>query len=300
MTTVWVSFACLHIFVCFGWLAKKIFNDELHERTLVIISIYFLQPLLIFWGLLIRPLDTSVFIVPLLYLVAILIVICIVSPLTQLNDDPKDQAILKITGIISNTGNLGIPFGLLIFGEESVPYMVGINFVNTIVVLTLGSYTYSRGQFSVKESLINVLKLPVCWAAMVAMIAQKMELSLPLLLSHTLEMGAYAAMVLQLMLYGLFVASIHSKHLNIAAVVTVQVIKFIVFPLIVYGVALLFGITGIAMKCLILQSIMPIAVNTMNLAALYECYPKKVAMHALISSGIALIAVPIISSMLKG
>jgi len=38
-------------------MAKKVFKDEIDEKTLILIFIYFLQPLLTFWGLTRAPID---------------------------------------------------------------------------------------------------------------------------------------------------------------------------------------------------------------------------------------------------
>lgn len=294
MTHPLISFLTLHIFVCFGWLAKRIFKTKLDEQSLVLISVYFLQPILIFWGLLQRPLDFNLCLVPSLYLVSLIVASILLCSTHLLKIDKKEQSILKITGIISNTGNLGIPLGLLLFGPTSVPFTSMINLINAIYIFTVGAYIYSRGTFSIKKSCTNVLKLPMIWAALLAIISQLSALEFPELLMHVLKMGAYSTMVLQLIIFGSFIATIQYKHVNFLTITGVQCIKFLFFPAILWIIIQQINLPTMALQCLILQSFMPIAVNNLNFAALYDCYPKQVAMHAVISSLIALIVVPII------
>ena len=107
-----------------------------------------------------------------------------------------------------------------------------------------------------------------------------------------LEMAAYTTMVLQLMIFGMFIATIKRQELQLKNIALVQLSKYALFPLIIVLLARYIDLPVLAFQCLFLQSIMPIAVNNMNLSALYDCYPQKVAMHAVISTVIALILVP--------
>mgnify|MGYP001213858775 CR=1 FL=1 len=294
MLHVFSLYGVLHLFVFCGWLAKYVFKTALNERSFVLISMYFLQPILIFWGILIRPIDWTLFVVPLIYLIALCIGSILLMPLRYISSDSKDASILQIIGLISNTGNLGIPLGLLLFGPTSVPYTSMINLVNAIYIYTLGAYRYSRGQCSMKKSIFNVIKLPMIYSALFAIIWQWQGWALPELVILPLEMGAYSAMVLQLMIYGMFIATIVPKSLQLKSVTLVQATKYILFPLIVFCLIKYINLPKIAVQCLILQALMPIAVNNMNIAALYDCYPQKVAAHAVISTIVALFALPFI------
>ena len=75
-----------------------------------------------------------------------------------------------VAAIIGNTGNLGIPLNIAIFGEASIPYTTVVNLVNVFVVYIIGVYFYSRGSFDAKTSLKNILKLPILWATVIAII----------------------------------------------------------------------------------------------------------------------------------
>jgi len=101
-------------------------------------------------------------------------------------------------------------------------------------------------------------------------------------------------MVLQLMIYGMFIATIVRESLHLRHITLVQATKFLLFPLIVFCLVKYINLPDIAVQCLILQSLMPIAVNNMNIAALYDCYPQKVALHAVISTIVALFFLPFI------
>lgn len=121
----------IYIFILMGYIAKKVFKDEIDEKTLILISIYFLQPMLTFWGLTRSPIDYNLVFTPFLYFIIITTVLVILLLVSRyLFEDQKDRSIFIATSLIGNTGNLGIPLGIAIFGEYSVPYTSIINITN--------------------------------------------------------------------------------------------------------------------------------------------------------------------------
>ena len=99
-------------------MAKKILKEEMNEKGLILLSIYFLQPMLSFWGLSTRPIDMSLLQTPLIYILISLGSIVMSFGIARLFfTDIKEQSIVTICVIIGNTGNLGIPLGIALFGE---------------------------------------------------------------------------------------------------------------------------------------------------------------------------------------
>ena len=249
-----------------------------------------------FWGIMLRPIDWSFLFVPFLYFIAVCLAAILLTPVRFFVHDKKDASLLQITGLVSNTGNLGIPLALFLFGPESVPYTAMINLANGIFILTFGAYRYSRGKFSIKKSLLNVLKLPTIWSAFLAICWQLLEWDFPSILMKPLEMAAYSTMVIQLMIFGMFIATLHRKSMDLKHISFIQITKFVLVPLTVLLLAKQVTLPVLALHCLFIQSIMPIAVNNMNLSALYDCHPQKVAMQAIISTIIVFLLLPFLLS----
>jgi predicted permease len=284
----------IYMFVFIGFLAKRIHPDTMHEQAFVKLYIYFLMPFVMIWGILSKPLSKDLFVIPMVFLLILLIGFAISLFISKFwLVDPKNQAIGAITGLIGNTGNMGIPIGLAVYGVESVPYTAMINLVNAIFVMTIGAYTYSRGTFSVKESILNVLKLPMVWATGLAFFIQWKHILISKDVFHFLEMGAYTGLVIQLIIFGMFLATVswNTVYPKIAAIVLAC--KFIVLPMIALIFVRLFKINHFFSQLLFLQTLVPIAVNNVNLASLYDCYPDKVAWVSFISFIIAFGCLPI-------
>ena len=215
-------------------------------------------------------------------------------PLSKiLFSDTKERSIATVAVLIGNTGNLGIPLGIALFGEVSVPYLTLINLVNVFVVYTIGVFYYSRGEFSIRQSLLNIIKLPVLWAAMVAIALNLVGYVPSVAVDKTLMMGAYASITMQLVLFGIYLYGIKLTEINIRLTVWVSATKFILIPLIALVVLRMVEMDPMVKGILFLELIVPLAVANVNLASLYNCIPRSVTVQVFVTSvlflGIALV-----------
>lgn len=284
----------IYLFIAVGFGAKWTFKEKIDDRTITLLSVYFLQIFLTFWGLLKRPIDTELLFAPSLYLGISLIALLLMIPLARiLFHNPKERSIATVAALIGNTGNLGIPLGIALFGEMSVPYLTLINLVNVFVVYTIGVFYYSRGEFSVSGSLMNIIKLPVLWAAMVAIALNLIGYVPSPAVDKTLMMGAYASMTMQLVLFGIYLYGIKLGEINLRLTAWVNGTKFILIPLIAFVLLGMVEMDSTVKGILFLELIVPLAVANVNLASLYSCLPRTVTVEVFTTSvvflGIALI-----------
>ena len=285
MGTLFLSIISIYIFILVGYSAKRAFKERIDEKSFNLLSVYFLQAFLTFWGLLKRPIDTEFLLAPLIYLGIIAISILVTFILArQLFTDTKERSIASISALIGNTGNLGIPLGIAIFGEESIPYTTLINLMNVFVVYTLGVYFYSRGNFSMRESILNIFKLPPLWFALLALGFNFFHIQLPEEVMNALGMGAYASMVLQLILLGMYFYSVKLRHLNIKLIIHVNLMKFLLLPLLAFFILQLTSLPMMIKGIIFMELFMPLAVANVNLGSLYHCKPEDITALIFISS----------------
>ena len=139
MSSIIFSILSVYVFILMGYLAKMSFKEQIDDKTITLINVYFLQVFLTFWGLLIRPVDLNLLYAPSLYLIIVTIALIFSALFARyLFQNKKEYSIAMVAAIIGNTGNLGIPLNIAIFGEESIPYTTIVNLVNDFVVYTLG------------------------------------------------------------------------------------------------------------------------------------------------------------------
>jgi predicted permease len=268
-----------------GFVAKMSFKEKIDDKTITLLNVYFLQVFLTFWGLLIHPVDISLLYAPSIYLVIVVFTVLISALFaSKLFRDKKEYSIAMVAAIIGNTGNLGIPLNIAIFGESSIPYTTVVNLVNVFVVYTIGVFYYSRGSFSIKTSLTNIIKLPILWAAILAIYLSVSGYEPSKEIMKMLMMGAYASMTMQLFLFGIYLYGTKIKEINKKLVAWIVGFKFIVLPLIAFIVLYNIELDLMVKKIIFVELMMPLAVANVNLASLYECKPKVVTALVMITS----------------
>lgn len=274
---IFLSIIAVYIFILLGFLAKKMLKEDIQEKSLVVLTIYFLQPMLTFWGLSTKKIDTAMLQSPLYFVMIIFIcTVCSFLIASTFFKDKKERSIITVSSVISNTGNLGIPLGIALFGEASIIYTTLINVANIFISYTIGVYFYSRGSFSFRDSIKNIVKLPLIWFALLALIFNFNDITMHKSILYSLQMGAYAGMVLQLIIFGMYLYSIKLKELNKKLLLHVSFIKFILIPIISFIVLSSLELDRYMMQIILLELLVPLAVTNINLSSLYNCKPIDV------------------------
>ena len=299
MSNIIFSILSVYVFIIMGFLSKMSFKEKIDDKTITIINVYFLQIFLTFWGLLLQPIDITLLYAPSIYLLIVLIVLLFSMLVARkLFKDQKERSIATVAAIIGNTGNLGIPINIAIFGEVSIPYTTIVNLVNVFVVYSFGVYYYSRGSFDVKTSLKNIAKIPILWAAIIALILSISGYKPSKVIENMLMMGAYASITMQLFLFGIYLYGTQIKKMNRTLFSLVSALKFIILPLVAFAVLFPLDLSPMIKGIVFIELMMPLAIANVNLASLYECTPKVVTALVFTSSvmflGVIFVATKII------
>ncbi len=280
-----ISILSLYIFIAIGFIAKKTLKEKLDEKTLVKLNVYFLLPILAFWGLLTQKIDFGIIKTPFIYAFIFTFFLVIASFFAKkIFKDPKDIAIASISSVTGVTGSIGIPLGITLIGEKSVIYTSLINTMSMFLVYTLGVYIYSRGNFSIKKSIVNVFKMPIIWASFLAMILNLSEISIHPSLFKSLEMGAYSAIVMQLVVFGIFLHDSKLSTINYRLLGFVGGFKFIIIPVFTFFILLYMHLHKTELDSILLEMIVPLAITNVSLASIFDCKPKEVTTLVFVTS----------------
>ncbi len=285
MISTLLSIVFVYCFILLGYTAKKIFGEEINSKGLSIISVYFLQPFVTLWGLTSAKLHLEHLSTPLYYMIIIVIIFIPSLFLARMVfEEPKQRAILTIAGFVGNTGNIGIPLGIVLFGEESIIYTTLINLANVFVIYVIGVYIYSRGSFSVRDSLLNIVKIPIIPAALVAILLNVGEVALPRQIEEFIKMGAYSGIVIQLFLLGTFLEGVTPRALDMRLLAGVVSQKFLLIPVMTVAVLSFTDLSPLLKSIILMEMMTPLAVANINLASLYDCRPRDVTTLILITT----------------
>lgn len=271
-----------------GFIAKKKLKTQIDEKSLVLISLYFLQPIMIFWGLTKEPINYEFVLSPIFFLICMgstLLLMLLYSKF--LFSSKTDENIFLATALIGNTGNLGIPLGIALFGVESVPYTSIINIANIFFMYTISIYFFARDKFNFKESIKSIFKIPVIWFAIFALAFNYFEFKIPKEFDFALQMGAYTSLTLQLIIFGTYLYSVKVKTIPWKLSLQISFAKHILLPII--GIIVVVNFTNfnpMIASILVMELMMPLAVNNVNFSVVYNTKPTDVAATILVSSAI--------------
>lgn len=305
MSAIYIAILSMYLFILLGFFAKRHFKEKIDTPSLNLISIYLLQPFLSFWGLLQRPIDWELLMAPLYYLLIVgITLLAAFFVARRLFRDRQDQSIATVAAVIGNTGNLGIPLGMAIFGLQSVPYLILINLMNIIVVYTFGVFFYSRGNFSAKASLLNIIKLPVLWFAGLGIIVNSFDVAIHPSIMKALMMGAYASIVVQLLLFGLYLFEANLRQYSKRLVSWVLGMKFFMLPLLAMVMLSIAPLELQVKGMIFMELFMPLAIANINLSSLYGCKPHTITVLVFVSSllflGLMFLYTPLIEKLYLG
>ena len=271
-----------------GFIAKKKLKTQIDEKSLVLISLYFLQPIMIFWGLTKEPINYEFILSPIFFIFCMASTLLLMLLYSKFIFSSKtDENIFLATALIGNTGNLGIPLGIALFGEQSVPYTSIINIANIFFMYTISIYFFAREQINFKQSLKSIFKIPVIWFALLALAVNYYEIPIPKEFDFALEMGAYTSLTLQLIIFGTYLYSVKIKTIPWKLSLQISFVKHILLPII--GILIIISFTNLnsmVASILIMELMMPLAVNNVNFSVIYNTKPTDVAATILVSSAI--------------
>jgi len=273
----------IYIFIVLGFFAKKTFN-EIDGKTLVLLSTYFLQPFLTLWGIMLIPLDYNLIISPVAYLAAVFFSLVFTFTLSLILKDKKERIIAALTPLIGNTGNLGIPLSYALFGDIGASIATIVNLANIFFIYSFGVFFFASGKYSFKDAFKKIVKIPVMWFGILALVLNISGVTFSKDIMKILQMGAFASIVVQLLIFGIYVAEIKTREISFKLGIITVFNKFIIFPAVSFFVLKLFHLNALFFKAVMLEILTPLAVTNVNLSALFDLYPRKVAMLVIVTS----------------
>ncbi|WP_024791350.1 AEC family transporter [Lebetimonas sp. JS032] len=272
----------IYLFILLGFLSKKSFK-EIEVKTLVILSTYFLQPFLTLWGIMLIPLNKELVLAPLIYLMAVFTALIFTYSFSR-GLERKEKIISTLTPLIGNTGNLGIPLSYALFGEIGASVATLINLANIFFIYTFGIFFYASSKFDFKNAFKKIIKIPVIWIGILAISLNLFDVKFDKETMKILQMGAFASIVTQLLIFGIYIAEIKIKEVSFKLAFLTSFNKFVVFPFVAFLILKIFGFNEIFFKTILLEVMTPLAITNVNLASLFDLYPRKVAFLILLTT----------------
>lgn len=179
---------------------------------------------------------------------------------------------VMLATMFTNAGNYGLPVVLFAFGQEALSF-AGIFFVlNLSLAYTVGTVIASMSSVSLSKAIVNLLKLPLIYAFLLALVFLNTGWSIPLPLERAAKLLGDASIPCMLLLVGLQLHAVRLDGKTLPLALT-SALRLAAAPGLALLLLPLFGLNGTASQALALQAGMPTAVITTVLAEQYQSEP---------------------------
>jgi auxin efflux carrier (AEC) len=200
---------------------------------------------------------------------------------------------IVLTSAMFNSGFLGYPVVLGVFGADGLVRAVFYDLGSMILFITFGVLLLLIYGGKYSEILKRALIFPPVWAVALALILNYINLDIGFLTSSILDYLSGAAIPLIMISLGLSLEFKGIKE-NIQAVFSVSIIKLLIAPLIASLIVLMLGIGGLEKPVIIIESAMPSAMLSLVLAITHDLDIKTTATCIFASTILSLITIPLI------
>ena len=192
-----------------------------------------------------------------------------------------------LTVAFMNSGNMGLPISYFAFGKEGLAAATIFFVAMSIVHYTVGSII-AGGRGKLKEALL----LPLTPAAIAALLLNRAQVSLPLVIERPLELLANTAIPLMLFTLGVRLSTI--KAYDKSTSFSLGALRFLFGLIAGLGCVYLFRLQGIPAYIVIVQATMPPAIFNFILCEKFGKRPELAASTILAGTILSVFTVPLV------
>lgn len=211
--------------------------------------------------------------------------------------DGVGQSIFGLGGVFSNNVMLGLPLARVTLGPEALPPIALVLVFNALILWTLVSVSIEwarNGAFSPRgfaKTAWGVVTNPIIAAIVLGTLFGMTGLELPRLIDVPLAVLGTIASPLSLAVVGLGLAEypIRDEWQQSAAI---SVLKLVVQPLVVWGLAILLGLPSIETSAIVLLASCAVGANVYLMSMQFRALQGAIAGSLVISTTIAAFTTP--------
>ena len=297
MNAIEITILSIILMIGLGYVLKRIdFLAEKDIGPLNKVVMYILMPCMIFHALYFADLSliSKLGILPIVILASSLITGAVsYIILKQFNfDDVKLWSVL-VTVMIANTGFMGYPVTLGIFGQEGFLRAIFCDISTSFIFLILSFVLILKFGGTVKTAVRKIAFFPPLWAVVLGLIFNLVNIPIGPVIDNTVNYLGQGAIPLIMIALGLsidFSAIRRSKSM----IIFTSIMKLAFFPLVAFVVASQLGLIDLQFKISIVEAAMPSGMMSLLLAITYKLDYEMTSDCILINTVISLITLPII------
>lgn len=290
----------LPVFIIIGIGALAGRRLELSVLTLSRAVLYIFGPALVFRSLLTTELGAGDAVQIVAFVLATTAVLGAIawSMTRALRFNAVQSSAFLLTTLLINTGNYGLPVNLFAFGNPGLERAIIYYATASVLTNTLGIYIAARGHAEPREALMNVFRLPLLYAAVLALVLRVAGINtLPNVLFRPIDLLADAAVPALLLALGIELArTTFDRQLWTVGLATAT--RLVIAAVLAGVLATLMGLQGLTRQVCIVEASMPTAVMAVVLAVEFDAEPHFVTSVVFVSTLASLITLTILLSLI--
>ncbi|MBM7552098.1 AEC family transporter [Thalassobacillus pellis] len=274
---------------------KKIGFDR---NSISTAALYLMYPFLAFETFYTNPVTIDYFYILIFCLLLMVILITLVNVIAKLQSQSKSKSsALMLASVFMNSGNYGVPIILFAYGEAGADFAIIMMVIQSLLMNTVGLYYAAKGSstadYSVKDSLIKIGKMPINYAVILGLSTQFIDIKLPEFLMQAVNMVADATIPTIMLVLGMQLATLTRSVVNWKEVSTIFSIRLVVSPILAFLLTMMLDLNAMLSSILIVLAAMPTAANTTMYSLQFDTEPQLVSYSTFVTTLASLVTVPI-------
>ena len=297
MNNIEVTILSIIIMIGLGYFLKRI--DFLSEKDIDPfnkIVMYILLPCMIFHALFSADLSllSKLGVLPFVILGSSLVTgILSYFILKQFNLDDVTLWSVLVTVMIANTGFMGYPVTLGIFGQEGFLRAIFCDIATSCIFLILSFVLIMKFGGTAKTAVKKIAFFPPLWAVIIGLLFNLLNIPVGPVIDNTVNYLGQGAVPIIMIALGLSIDFSAIKRSKFMIIFT-SIMKLAFFPLIAFIIASQLGLIDLQYKISIVEAAMPSGMMSLLLAITYKLDYELTSDCILINTVISLITLPII------
>ncbi len=288
----------LYLNVLLGFLSTKYLAVQ--RESIASLLIYIIGPLVVLSATMSVEINASIAFLPIILYIFGSAIAFVVLYLFGKNWNNPTGNILAFSAGTGNTGYFGIPLALIFFDTNLANIYIFTVMASLLYENTTGFYVTAKGNFTAKQSLLKIIKLPILYAFVIGITLNLMGIRLPEEITFYSDQFKSAYGILGMMMLGMGLQGFNkSEDLDFKFIKIAFFIKFIFWPasilaLIYVDKIFMHLLNDDLYKVLILFSIVPLAGNSVSLAVLLKAKPEKTSLAVFLSTVVSILFIPLV------
>lgn len=286
----------LYLIVVGGYIAGRFLKAD--RQTVSSILIYIIAPVVVFNGVATAPHSNAYLLLPVIFFTVACVLSLLFYEIGGKFWQSSERNLLSFMAGSSNTGYFGIPLILALFGQQGLSIAVFSTLGLILYESTRGYYVIAKSHATAKEAVSKVIRLPVLYAFVAGIIANRLSVTFPESINSTLTYFSGAYTVFGMMILGIGLAAVTRATFDKTFTILSFVAKFLCFPLLVGAFvyldqSMLYLFNKQVHSVLMILAVTPMATNAVTYATYLKAHPEKAAFTVMLSTLFALVYIPL-------